>query len=118
MTGPAQQLTSGAGLEIRPSLAQDGTLVFSSLKENGDLWSQRLDANRGAAVGVLEQLTTGEVSHNCPSISADGKILAFASDRSGNPDIWMKNLDTGKETRLTTTREESEEHPEISSDGS
>jgi Tol biopolymer transport system component len=116
VTGPAQQLTSGAGLEIRPSLAKDGTLVFSSLKENGHLWSQRLDANRGTAIGVLEQLTTGEASDNCPSISADGKIVAFASDRSGNPDIWVKNLDTGKETRLTTTQQ-SEEHPEISPDG-
>ena len=114
--GRAQQLTSGSGLEIRPSLAKDGTLVFSSLTENGDLWSLPLDANRGTSVGRLEQLTTGNASENCPSISLDGKTLAFVSDRSWNPDIWIKNLDTGKDTRLTATQE-SEEHPEISSDG-
>jgi eukaryotic-like serine/threonine-protein kinase len=117
VTGPAQQLTSGAGLEIRPSLAKDGTLVFSSLTENGDLWSLPLDANRGNSVGGLEQLTTGNASEYSPSISADGKTLAFVSDRSGNPDIWIKNLDTSQETHLTVTQE-SEQHPEISSDGS
>ena len=91
--------------------------MFSSLGENGDLWSLPLDVNRGRSVGDLKQLTTGNASENCPSISADGKTLAFVSDRSGNPDVWMKNLQTGRETRLTTTPE-AEEHPEISSDGS
>ena len=38
VTGPAQQLTSGSALEIRHSLARDGTLVFSSLIENSDIW--------------------------------------------------------------------------------
>lgn len=36
-----------------------------------------------------------------PSFSADGRRMAFVSDRQGSPQIYVKDMDTGKERRLT-----------------
>jgi Tol biopolymer transport system component/DNA-binding winged helix-turn-helix (wHTH) protein len=116
VTGPARQLTSGSALEIRPSVARNGVLVFSSLLENGDIWSLPVDANQGKAIGKLEQVTQGGSAEVNPSISVDGKSLVFVSDRSGNPDIWMKDLESGREKALTVTPQH-EISPGISSDG-
>jgi eukaryotic-like serine/threonine-protein kinase len=97
ITGPAQPLTTGSGLEIRPSFARSGLLVFSSLVENADIWSLPIDASQGQVKGDLEQITRDLAADYSPSMSADGKKLAFVSRRSGNADIWVKDLESGKE---------------------
>ena len=117
ITGPAHRLTTGSGLDIRPSLAKTGLLVFSSLVENADIWSLPIDASQGRVKGPPEQLTHDLAADYLPSMSADGKKLAFVSLRSGNPDIWMKDLESGKEKPLTESPAE-EISPRISPDGS
>ena len=117
ITGPAHRLTTGSGLDIRPSFAKTGLLVFSSLVENADIWSLPIDASQGRVKGPPEQLTHDLAPDYLPSMSADGKKLAFVSLRSGNPDIWMKDLESGKEKRLTESPAE-EGSPRISPDGS
>ncbi len=44
--GPPLQLTSGTGLEVHPSMARGGRLVYSSLIQNDDVWLLRLDQGR------------------------------------------------------------------------
>ena len=51
ITGPAHRLTTGSGLDIRPSFAKTGLLVFSSLIENADIWSLPVDASQGRVKG-------------------------------------------------------------------
>lgn len=53
-----------------------------------------------------------------PSSSADGKLLAYASDRnsSGDLNIWLQNLETG-ETRQITSNPDDEDAPALSPDG-
>jgi eukaryotic-like serine/threonine-protein kinase len=97
-------------------VAKNGALVFSSLLEDGDIWSLPVDANHGKAIGKVKQVTQlGSAEYN-PSISMDGKSLVFLSDRSGNPDAWMKDMETGREKALTVTPLQ-EISPTISSDG-
>ncbi len=50
-----------------------------------------------------------------PSISADGKNVAFQSDRDGTSRIWLKQLATGEEVALT---EGPDRQPRISPDSS
>jgi eukaryotic-like serine/threonine-protein kinase len=114
--GPAQRLTSGSGLEMTPSVARNGALVFSSVAANGDIWALPVDANQGNPIGHVQQITRGGSEENSPSISLDGKTLVFVSDRSGTSDIWLKNLESGRETPLTGSPQ-LEIQPEISSDG-
>jgi serine/threonine protein kinase len=117
ITGPAHRLTTGSGLDIRPSLAKTGLLVFSSLVDNADIWSLPIDAAQGRAKGPPAQLTRDLAADHMPSMSADGKELVFVSWRSGNADIWIKNLESGKEKPLTESPAQ-EISPKISPDGS
>ncbi|MFC1665421.1 TolB family protein [Pseudomonadota bacterium] len=49
------------------------------------------------------------------SVSPDGKWLAYTSIRSGNLDIWLVNIETGKSRQLTknpNTDNEPRWHPD------
>jgi eukaryotic-like serine/threonine-protein kinase len=50
-----------------------------------------------------------------PSISPDGRTVAFVSTRDGRPRIWIKQLSTGEEVALT---EGPDQGPKFSPDGS
>lgn len=119
--GAAERLTFGTGAEIGASIARgrQGTqrLVFASQAAVLNIWSLAVDANRGKGLAKLVRLTDGAANNGRPSVSADGKKMTFVSERSGNPDIWLKDLETGKERALAATTEY-EHHPVISADGS
>jgi Tol biopolymer transport system component/tRNA A-37 threonylcarbamoyl transferase component Bud32 len=123
ITGGAQQLTSGTGIEGDPSLVYAGTggktprLVFSSLTENGDIWSVPMDTNHAKVLGEVQRLTQDVASDIRPSITGDGTRMVFNSNRLGNWDVWIKDLRTGKETALAATPAD-ELNPKISLDGS
>ena len=120
-TGPAERVTSGTTFDVKPSVAigpQDAVHVaFASQVVNFDIRELPIDANRGKVSGELRRLTEDAASDIQPAISADGKKVAFVSWRSGNPDIWIKDLGTGKEAPLAETSR-SEFSPAISPDGS
>ena len=68
---------------------------------------------------VLTQLTFDSGLNTDPAFSPDGKLLAYASDRSGegNLDIWVQHIAGGNPIRLTS--DGSDEHdPAFSPDGS
>jgi eukaryotic-like serine/threonine-protein kinase len=122
-----QRLTFGSGLDAEPSRAVDpggrGTLLaFSSLSFHNNVWRLPIRP-KGAAgsrrpdAGELQQLTRSDASDTNPSASADGKKIVFLSGRSGNKDIWLKDLDSGQETALTASAVE-KSSPIITSDGS
>jgi serine/threonine protein kinase/Tol biopolymer transport system component len=102
VSGEPERLTSGAALEAFPSAAGDH-LVFSSLSSQIDVWSLPVDADSGKVTGELQRLTNDAAADTRPSISQDGTKLAFLSNRSGNNDVWIKDLTSGKETPLTAT---------------
>ena len=102
LTGTPQRLTFGTGLDVAPSLtANGGLLVFASLVSNADIWSLPIEANKGKILGEPRPLVQGAAADLNPSLSADGIKLAFNSNRSGHPDVWIKNLKTGREIALT-----------------
>jgi len=97
-------------------MATDGRLIFSNIVSGIDVWSLPLQANQGKVVGEPQRLTQDADRDYRPSVSGDGKTMVFISERSGNADIWKKDLESGKETALTATPF-TEEHPVITSDG-
>ena len=117
VTDAAQRLTFGTGVEVQPSIVAGGLLVFSNLIENTDVWSLPIDANQGKVRGEIQRLTSNAAVEAWPSASGDGKKIVFASQRSGNWNVWIKDLASGKETGLTVTPSD-EAYPIISADGS
>ena len=56
----------------------------------GDLWSMSLEGD-GDAVAFLEN----EADAAAPALSPDGRFLAYASDESGTPQIYIKPFPEG-----------------------
>jgi len=116
VTGSPQRLTFGTAVEAQPALA-GARMVFASLVSNDDIWSLPVDPNRGRVTGNLQRLTQDAAVDFWPSVSADGKRVVFRSRRSGNFDVWLKDIESGKETALTATPD-NEFSPHLNQDGS
>ena len=68
------------------------------------LMSRRSSATRSgqdARVAGLELISTFAGSHRWPSLSPDGRMVAFVSDAGGNPQIWIKNVTSGDPVQIT-----------------
>ncbi len=61
----------------------------------------RVAPHRHAPAQVIRLVRDSAAAFD-PAVSADGKKLAYASDQSGNVDIWVRPLDSGEERRLTS----------------
>ena len=81
------------------------------------LW-QRSPASVPGAEPVLTMLTTDQGLTAYPAISQDGRLVAYASDRSGegNLDIWVQQIGGGEALRLTRDPAD-ESDPDFSPDG-
>src|SRR4051812_35079969 len=76
-----------------PDLSADGKWVaFTYL---GDIW---LVSSTG---GVPRPVTMHEKHDITPIFTPDGKLLAFASNRHGNYDVFVVPVEGGRPTRLT-----------------
>src|SRR5262249_1179202 len=82
-----------------------------------DIWSLPIDANRGKVMGNIERLTKDTGVNRFFDLTADGKKALFLSTRTGNFDIWLRDMQSGKESQLTATPEH-EIWTKMSADGS
>ena len=76
-----------------PAISPDGQTVAFSYK--GNLWKVP------AAGGTAIPLTVSEAHNTMPVWSPDGKVIAFASDRYGNFDVFVMPAEGGEARRLT-----------------
>ncbi len=100
-TAPPRRLTSGESDERSPANGPDGAIVFASRSENIDLWSLPIDADQAKPAGSLTRLTTDPSIDQRPSLSLDGKRIAWETSRGGNFEVWVKDLVSGQEKGLT-----------------
>ncbi len=96
---PAEQLTYGTGVEGDPSLTPDGQVAFSSWQYQNNLW--RLDLRAGAKKTGIQRFSDFSALETHPSLSADGRMLAFLSRRTGPREVWIRDVQSGEETALT-----------------
>ena len=52
-------------------------------------------------VAGLELISTFAGSHRWPSLSPDGRMMAFVSDAGGTPQVWVKTLGSGVPIQVT-----------------
>ncbi len=75
-----------------PVISPDGqSVAFTAL---GDVYHKRLNAEKS------ENITDDPFVDIDPTWSPDGKKLAFLSDRGGNMDLWIHELENGTFRRL------------------
>ena len=115
LIGEPERLTSGTG-ESRPSASREGQIAFVSGTVDWDIWTVPLDANRAEASGELERVVSGLGFDTFPSISIDGRKLAYTSNRSGNTDIWLRDIENGTDKQITVNKRR-EQRGEITADG-
>ncbi|MFZ4575902.1 MAG: TolB family protein, partial [Phycisphaerales bacterium] len=102
------------GADFDPSVSRDGTwMAFASTQHRttADIYLKRTNAK------VITQLTNDPAEDAMPTISPDGKRIAFASNRTGNWDIFVMPITGGKVVQLTEDPAD-ELHPSWSPDGS
>ncbi len=103
ITGGPRRITSGAGNEASPSCPSGHTLTFAKIESKTDLWSLPMDLDRGKLKGTPERITQGPATRNRVTLSTDGRSAAFSSDQSGQANIWIRDLATGKESRVASS---------------
>jgi Tol biopolymer transport system component len=116
VSAPAQRLGTSTRYAVAGSAAPNSSIFFASLEDNAQIWTVPVDPDRGLVTGVPERLTNTAGAEYWPSISANGRTVAYTSLRSGNRDIWAYDLTSRKEIPLAVTAAQ-EEHPRVSTKG-
>jgi Tol biopolymer transport system component/imidazolonepropionase-like amidohydrolase len=79
---------------VRPMVSPDGErVVFAAL---GDVWVMEIGSKP-------VRLTADQFLDTEPAWSPDGSQVVFSSDRGGNMDLWIRDMKTGRDRRLTET---------------
>ncbi|MBZ5592506.1 MAG: hypothetical protein LAP39_09740 [Acidobacteriia bacterium] len=115
ISGRPRRVTFGTDQEGQPSVANDGTIVFSGFASSASVWRLPLDLSSGKVTGDLERVTRDLSNEVFPSISKDRRLV-FSSDRGGKREIWMKNLGSGTDAMLAVSPSEFDS-PKITPDG-
>ena len=74
----------------------DGSVAVALSRGNMEIFRLTRDLTR-----IKETIVKSWAIDVSPSFSADGSRMVFVSDRKGNPQIFLKDMATGKERRLT-----------------
>jgi Tol biopolymer transport system component len=116
-----RNLPNAAGDDVFPAYSSTETrIVFTSSRDDNqfDLYLMTLNAS-GQTTG-LTRLTTSAAQDYLPTVSPDGKRVAFVSDRGGNRDIYVMKLApesaTNRPVRLTRSAAY-DQFPDWSPDG-
>jgi Tol biopolymer transport system component len=76
-------------------------LLIGAIAYVGPFRSRAARSGQDAHVAGLELISTFAGSHRWPSLSPDGRMVAFVSDAAGTPQVWIKNLATGDPIQIT-----------------
>lgn len=108
---PASVLAGAGEFGYAPAVgpgAQPGTatLIYTRHIRSSNLYWQPLTLPTGAAKShpaELRRLAASSSLNEHPHLSADGRKVTFVSDRTGSLQVWSVDIETGLETRWTST---------------
>ena len=108
-----QQITRDGRIVVRPRWTPDGSSVLftSYLRGFPDIHKANLQTGKREVVASYAGLNTGA------AVSPDGKEVALILSKDGNPELYLKNLRSGKLSRLTYSSPAVESSPSWSPDG-
>jgi Tol biopolymer transport system component/DNA-binding winged helix-turn-helix (wHTH) protein len=83
----------------RIAVSVDGTVVYEEYTGDINIWTRPLTAD--GTLGTPTRLTTSTRSDWAGRSAPDDLRMAFVSDRSGAPEIWLTRPDSSAPQRLT-----------------
>lgn len=101
VAGQPVRLTFGTAIERTPAVSSSGSVVFTSFAENVDIWRLPLDAATGLASGASEQVTDSAANDRLSNTSDDGQTVAFVSSRTGQDEVWTRDVPSGDDRQIT-----------------
>jgi Tol biopolymer transport system component len=99
-TDPPARVTFGTGAEMQASSAANGRIAIGSLAYGAHIWGVPVD-DSGHAIGPARQLTTELPDETQPALSDNGQHLIFVASKSVPPQLYGKDLTTGRLRRLS-----------------
>jgi TolB protein len=117
-TGMIERLTDTLEYENSPSWSPDGLWIVYEAYLEEDLEIFILSRENPQAPPI--QLTNNSFADHSPAWSPLGRQIAFVSDRSGEPEIWLVDLDQADESQfrnLSQSPNGIEAYPSWSPDG-
>jgi Tol biopolymer transport system component len=104
VAGDVVRLTLGTAIERSPAVSSgSGRIMFSSVAENVDVWRLPLDAKTGLANGAVQRVTDNAAGDRLLNTSRDGQTMAFLSSRTGHEEIWVREVNTGRDRQITSS---------------
>ena len=107
--------TLGVAVFLGSAVAGTASAQPSAEPPPHSLWVLSLDANAGKTSGDPKALAV-KADLGVRALSEDGRLLAVVSTRDGKTGVWINDVPSGRETRLTTS-EWPERAPVLSRDG-
>jgi serine/threonine-protein kinase len=96
-----EQLTTGAGDDLEPSVSPDGKrLAFSVSRIEADIWRLPIAPATGKPTGEPAAMIATTRVESRGAWSPDGSSIAFNSDRLGDMNLWLHGAD-GSDRQLT-----------------
>jgi Tol biopolymer transport system component/DNA-binding winged helix-turn-helix (wHTH) protein len=100
--GSPERLAVGSPTAFYPAIsAQGDRLAYRNGSLHTNIWHIELDGGR-RAVGPAKPLMRSNVSEDAPQFSPDGTQVAFSSQRSGSPEVWVARADGTDAIQLTS----------------
>jgi Tol biopolymer transport system component len=115
LAGRALETIGPPGNYLNMAFDREGRRVFFDRTRPGlgtfDVWSWDLER------GVETPITTEPDTEISPIELADGKSIVYSANRGGAPELYLRNLGSGAETRLTSTQNAFQQAQDLSPDG-
>ncbi len=111
--GNMTQLTQDGNIAVRPRWGPTNDVITYTayLQRFPDVFMINLRTGQRTVLANYSGLNAGGV------ISPDGQDMAVILSRDGNPELYVKNVRSGRLTRLTNTPQANEASPSWSPDG-
>lgn len=96
-------------------MSRNGVIAFVAATAAHNIWALPIDAERGTVRGELQQVTNTAGHYGRATSSADGRMLAFQSQRDSRWTILTMDRTSGRVTDLAVSARQG--GPVISPDG-
>jgi Tol biopolymer transport system component/predicted Ser/Thr protein kinase len=120
VSGPAERITSGAGMQFGSSVLKDGRLIYSNLSWISNIWTLEARPDLGQINGKPVPVTRDAMVKFDPSLSRDGSklaYLAFGGFQRTHFEVRLKDLTTGEEKIFPMRANQFGQTPRVSPEG-